>query len=107
MTDYIVDEPHILRVENSLSSQSNFARSLTRVFNFQSRQVTTIYNDWIVTSSGSSVSSQMHVQNFSEVESQDEIRAMHRKLKEQGGDPGTLDVSPLAGKSRVLGGSSP
>lgn len=101
MTDYFVDEPHILRAENSLSSQSNYARSLTRIFNFESRQVTTIYNDWIVAGNGSGVSSQMHVQNFSEVESQDEIRSMHAKLKEEGGNPPELEFKPLAGKARL------
>lgn len=70
---------------------------LTRSFNFLSAQVTTISRDVTFQSRGSeaggssSVSTQAIIQNFSDIQSDAEIRLMHAKLKELRGNPPPID----------------
>jgi len=87
---------------DSLSGyNSNGRHELTRIFNFQSGQVTTIARDWLhqdrgSESGGSSASAlQMSVQNFGDIEQQGEIEIMHRRLVQMGGKPPALaDILP-------------
>jgi hypothetical protein len=78
---------YTLRVTDDLGHNSNWGQGLTRLFNFKAGQVTTVFREWISTSNGAALTSQMQVQNFSDVESQDEIREMRGKLIELGGNP--------------------
>lgn len=71
---------------------------LTRIFNFESRQVTTLAESTISTfpqnrESGAApaTSLQMHVQDFAEVPNPDEIIRLHAKLTEMGGTPPTVE----------------
>lgn len=91
MTDYIKDNDYTLRVEDEHSSNSVSYRGLARIFNFKAAQVTTIYREWIAGTAGNSLTSQMSVQNFDEVQSQSEIREMRDKLVELGGSPPPLE----------------
>ena len=75
--------------------------SLTRTFNFMSAQVTTVIRDSLFESHGSesggsaAISTQIIIQNFSDIDSKEEIKLMHQKLIEMDGKPpalpGTLD----------------
>lgn len=72
---------------------------LTRIFNFEAGQVTTLARDWThqrrgQESGGSSASSlQMSIQNFRDIENNEEIAEMHRKLAGLGGHPPPLEDS--------------
>lgn len=101
-TEIAMENDHSLRVENEYFSSSIHSRSVMRIFNFKSAQVTTVYREWIADSAGNAVTSQMNVQNFSDIESPAEIRDMHAKLVELGGRPPALDdILPSSGKARV------
>lgn len=74
---------------------------LTRIFNFQAGQVTTIARDWMhqdrgSESGGSSATAlQMTVQNFGDIEAQGELEIMHGKLVQLGGKPPAIeDILP-------------
>lgn len=71
---------------------------LTRIFNFRSAQVTTIFqqNSYVIgkaseSGGGAANSTEMTVQNFDDVQSQLEIELMHAKLKKMGGKPPALE----------------
>lgn len=70
---------------------------ITRLFNFMAAQITTVTRDMTYESRGgdaggsSSVATQTSIQNFSDVQSGLEIRAMHQKLIELKGKPPALD----------------
>lgn len=76
------------------SGYSSSSRSLTRLFNFKSQQVTTLSREWISVSNGATSSQQMNIQNFGDVQSQEEIKFMREKLIELGGHPSELDATP-------------
>lgn len=81
------DNDYTLRVHTEELSNTNHSRSITRLFNFKAAQVTTLAREWIGQSYGVGSSSNMIIQNFSDIESKDEIREMHAKLVELGGTP--------------------
>ena len=91
---------YTLSVKTELGNNANWSHGITRLFNFKAAQVTTIFREWISGSSGPSVTSQMHVQNFGDVESQDEIRDMRARLIDQGGNPPPFEQE--LGKARAL-----
>ena len=70
--------------------------NLTRTFNFMAAQVTTVIHDSLFESHGehsggsAAVSTQMIIQNFSDIDSKEEIKLMHAKLVELGGHPPEL-----------------
>ena len=72
-------------------STNHHNRSIARIFNFKAAQVTTIAREWISGSAGNTIHSQLDVRNFSEIDSKDEIREMHKKLVELGGTPPAID----------------
>lgn len=78
----------------TLSVVTDFGRmysadpELRRIFNFRAQQVTTIYSMRY----SQTVSSNMHIQNFSEFDSLDEVEQMRKKLLEMNGTP------PLVGE---------
>ncbi|MBW7910458.1 MAG: hypothetical protein H3C49_04160 [Alphaproteobacteria bacterium] len=94
---------------HSLTIQSR----ITRIFNFLSAQVTTVTRDLTYEPRGSesggssSVSTQTSVQNFSDVQSDAEIRLMHAKLKNdlKGNPPPIEDIldtqANVAGKPKL------
>ena len=93
---------YTLSVVNDFARQSGADPELRRIFNFRARLVTSIYSMWY----RDGVSTDMHVQRFSELDSLDEVKEMHKKLCEIGGNPPGLPdvVQPLskAGKSLSL-----
>ncbi len=70
---------------------------ITRIFNFMAAQITTVTRDMTYESRGgdaggsSSVATQTSIQNFGDVQSDLEIRAMHKKLTELQGKPPAID----------------
>jgi hypothetical protein len=79
---------------------------ITRTFNFLAAQMTTVTRDLTYEGRGreaggsSSVSTQAIIQNFSDIQSDGEIRLMHEKLKALKGSPPPLeDVMPSAAKA--------
>ncbi len=108
MTDYHRIDPTTLAVVSSLAHDKSDwgAPRLTRIFNFISRQVTTIYERGVLqeytipkhTDYGSSskgysaaVTSSMQIHDFKDLPNPDEIVQMHAKLRERGGKPPPLD----------------
>ena len=93
--DYIVS----LTLESESTSQDSFKRTaqIKKIFNFLSAQVITIYTESMGqergynTGGSDSVSTQMVVQNFSDLDSIAEIEMMHRKLKSLGRSPPALE----------------
>lgn len=79
------------------SQQLKVQSRITRIFNFLSAQITTTTRDLTYEARGSesggssAVSSQTSVQNFDDVQSDLEIRAMHKKLVELKGKPPAID----------------
>lgn len=107
---HIVEDPE--RQSGGYTSGLRLLSSVTRTFNYMSAQVTTQTRDLAYELRGSnaggaaSVSTQTLVQNFSDLQSDLEIRMMHRKLIELGGQPPALDNlqtgrQALAGKPRL------
>lgn len=88
------DNQEVFEVLNSytISHTHDFGRNhkadpeLRRIFNFAAQDITSIYSMWY----GSAVTSTMQVQKFSELDSLDEARIMHSKLRELGGNPPEL-----------------
>jgi hypothetical protein len=102
---------HILRVDFR-QQEGRFSdiykyNGYTRLFNFLSRQVTTIHRDWLCEGRGSgaageaALSSHVETQSFDALPSAEELKIMYKKLKELGGAPPPLeDILPEAlGKS--------
>lgn len=109
-TNYRKENDYILSAANNMPYPAE--GSLCRYFNFASKQITVIYSnekttstkaysapDYIrqfggksdvSTSSAIALTSQMQIQNFADIPSQDEIKLMHAKLKDMGGNPPTL-----------------
>ena len=91
------DQPEIYSKINdyTLSVVVDFTRQdradpeLRRIFNFKARQVTSIYSMWY----GAGVTSNMETQNFSALDSLDEVAEMHKKLIRLGGKPPALEPS--------------
>ena len=79
--------------------------SLTKTFNFLSAQVTMTRRDSIFQSrntqggGSASVSTQMIIQNFRDIQSYAEIKLMHQKLRDLDGKPPELsEVLPILNK---------
>lgn len=91
---------YTLSVTAVFSLQAQADPTLRRIFNFKARQITNIYSMWF----GHSVTSSMQMQSFSDLDSQDEVRVMHGKLVELGGNPPAFDdiVKPLR-RAQTLG----
>lgn len=84
---------------------------ITRQFNFLAAQVTTTTRDLTYEPRGgdaggsSSVASQTLIENFNDIQSDLEIRMMHKKLQELGGKPPAIDeiIRGLGKKAAGLG----
>lgn len=84
---------------------------ITRQFNFLAAQVTTTTRDLTYEPRGteaggsSSVASQTLIENFNDIQSDLEIRMMHKKLQEMGGKPPAIDeiMRGLGKKAAGLG----
>jgi hypothetical protein len=74
---------YTISATNDFNRQGEADPELRRIFNFKARQVTNIYSMWYC----SGTTSSMQVQKFSELDSLDEVKDMHKKLCEMGGDP--------------------
>lgn len=71
---------------------------LRRIFNFAAQNITTIYSMWY----GEAVASNMQVQNFSELDSLDEVARMHAQLCQMDGHPPPLPARDTPGKPAAL-----
>ncbi|HYD19059.1 MAG TPA: hypothetical protein VEF76_11320 [Patescibacteria group bacterium] len=72
---------YTLLVTTDFQDWSN--EKLRRIFNFQSRQVSEIF----IQSSSNATANSMTTTRFSELDSLDEVRAMHAVLSQKGGKP--------------------
>lgn len=77
---------YTLSVTFDFARQAQADPELRRIFNFQSRQITSIYSMWY----SSGLSTTMQVQRFSDLDSLDEVQTMHQKLCDLGGSPPAL-----------------
>ncbi|MFN7113789.1 MAG: hypothetical protein ACK4PK_05450 [Alphaproteobacteria bacterium] len=77
---------YTLSVVNDFARQDKADPELRRIFNFAARNVTTIYSMWY----GHSVTSNLHVEKFSDLDSLDEVARMHEKLRALNGNPPPL-----------------
>jgi hypothetical protein len=91
---------YTLSVTNDFARQAGADPELRRIFNFQARQVTNVYSMWY----GHAVSTNMTIQKFSELDSLDEVTAMHKKLCDMGGNPPGLPdiVQPVTKTAKSL-----
>lgn len=98
---------NFILVKSHKISEGNYDyddKRLKYVFNFESRQVSTIYEN-NPDGSQSGIGVTMTTQNFSEIEGKEMIAAAHAKLIQLGGNPGELKLD--AGKSvRKPGGKA-
>ncbi len=88
---------HIV-VEKQHDDEFDYGMYLQRTFNFRSRQITTVSIHPHGRESASSM--QMFVQNFSDIEGQDDIKAVREELVKLGGNP--PDYKPDEKKSGKL-----
>ncbi len=87
---------YTLSVINDFDRQSGADPELRRIFNFKARHITSIFSQY----SGSGVANAMLVQNFSDLDSLEEVELMHQKLKAQGGNPPDLAEKPAKPAAR-------
>jgi hypothetical protein len=97
------DNDYTLVQNTTYISTNHHNRSISRIFNFKAAQVTTVTREWISSSAGNTIHSQLDVRNFSEIDSKDEIREMHQKLVALGGTPPAIDdiLPPLLAKPKA------
>jgi hypothetical protein len=101
-TTISMDNDYTLRVHAEEFTNASHSRSITQLFNFKAAQVTTLAREWISVS-GVTSSTQMIIQNFSDIESKEEIREMHAKLVALGGKPPSLeDILPGMDGKKLL-----
>ncbi len=101
INDYTI--AHVVELADTDKSHYNtnekHRTALTRVFNFESAQITTIGTSATVTfprpgysgGSGTSDSMQVVVTDFADLSSSRELQRMHAQLKKMGGKPAALD----------------
>lgn len=86
---------YTLSVTYDFARQEKADPELRRIFNFAAQNITTIYSMWY----GHAVTSSMHVEKFSALDSLDEVRMMHEKLKDLRGNPPPLPPPDKLGKA--------
>jgi len=86
---------YTLSVVNDFTRQASADPELRRIFNFAAQNITTIYSMWY----GNAVTSSMHVEKFSALDSLDEVTRMHGKLREMNGHPPPLPAADKLGKA--------
>ena len=100
------------REESHYNTEEKRRAELTRIFNFEAAQVTTIGTSATVTyprpgysgGSGTSDSMQVVVTDFADLSPTRELERMHAKLKEMGGKPPPLeDITGNISKKKTLG----
>jgi hypothetical protein len=101
INDYTI--AHVVELADTENSHYNTSEkhraALTRVFNFEAAQMTTIGTSATVTyprpgysgGSGTSDSMQVVVTDFADLSSSRELQRMHAQLKKMGGKPPALD----------------
>lgn len=92
--DYTLCVSQVLQVEKDSKP------TLMRIFNFQSRTLTDLFTRGFTGGFASS----MTITRFSDLDSLDEVRLMHEKLRALGGHPPPL---PDSGKSFIKSGLRP
>lgn len=110
-SDYTISEVQFAEgtdVRTGSSQPVRTTSTITRTFNFLSAQLTTrtraeIYQPRYGDSGASaSVATELHIQNFTDLPTLAEVRHMHNKLQELGGNPPPLEeiLSDNMGKPR-------
>lgn len=97
-SEYFKEDDYTLSVTNTLPSGG----SICRMFNFASRQVTTVFrekaemmgemraygsNGGVSVARAVALTSQMHIQKFSELDNLDEVDFLRQELIKRGGKP--------------------
>lgn len=125
MTTYRMLNDYTIKATDDLTeSREEWGQPrLSRIFNFRARQITTLYErggtrEFQIPRGGSSfatetgytaaVAGAMQIQNFSDLESGDEVAEMHKKLADLGGNPPPLEeVLPNAPVKKSAGLRAP
>lgn len=94
---------YTLSVVNDFARQNGANPELRRIFNFAAQNITTIYSMWY----GYAVTSNMHSEKFSELDSLDEVARMHEKLREMKGNPPPLPTADKLQKSGLRAPQNP
>ncbi|MDP2206731.1 MAG: hypothetical protein Q8K65_10555 [Alphaproteobacteria bacterium] len=94
---------YTLSVVNDFARQDQADPELRRIFNFAAQSVTTIYSMWY----GHAVTSSLHVEKFSDLDSLDEVARMHEKLCDMDGHPPPLPAAGKLGKSALRSPQNP
>lgn len=96
------ENDYTLKVTSIFPTESKLWKSsLTRLFNFKSAQVTTLYRESVFLARGdyhssgyrtgmAALTSQMHTDSMAALPSYEELKLMHEKLIELGGKPPEL-----------------
>ncbi len=84
MTSFKPLNDYTLSASEELYRNSSSSASIRKVFNFKARQVITTYEEWY---NQGALTSQMNVQNFSDLDSFDEVYDMAKELEAKGGHP--------------------
>lgn len=104
------DNDYTLSTTTVLKNDGIWKSSLTKIFNFKSAQVTTLYRESIdrnskyegggsYTGPAAALTSQIVIENLRDLPSFEEVKLMHAKLIEMGGTPPELsDVIPIIDK---------
>lgn len=85
---------YTLSVTNDFQRGGDSDPELRRIFNFRARQITNVFSMWY----GEGMSTNMQIQKFSELDSLDEVREMHRMLCNKGGNPPSMEdiLNPIS-----------
>jgi len=94
---------YTLSVVNDFARQSGADPELRRIFNFAAQDITTIYSMWY----GHALTSSMHVEKFSALDSLDEVARMHEKLRDMKGHPPPLPAADKLGKAGLRAPQNP
>lgn len=78
----------------ALQEINSSASRLSRIFNFEAQQLVVLYQNREY-NSGVAITAAMTTHNFADLPNPEEIKKMHEKLTELGGNPPALDTITL------------
>lgn len=84
---------YTLVVSQKIDGGKSSEPTLRRIFNFKARMITHLYERGTINDGGSGFTSNMVLQKFSELDSQEEVELMHAILVKKGGKPPALRKS--------------
>jgi hypothetical protein len=89
---------YTLSVTNDFGHNSEADPEIRRIFNFKARNITTIYSMWYQ----SGMTSSQTIQNFSQLDSLDEVRDLHQRLSNMKGNPPPLPEPAAPAQKKEL-----